>query len=85
MYEYKYMTGGNYDDKDTKLLTFDEAKNMLLDAQNIKTFNPICSMRIFKEQVPYRAFIYFNFRLIVVDLDMAKQIWYEKVSGKEYA
>ena len=83
MYEYVYMTGGNYDDKNTKLLTYDEAKQMLLDAQNIKTFNPICSMRIFKEQSPFRSFIYFNFRLIVVDIDRAKQIWYEKVRGKE--
>lgn len=83
MYEYIYMTGGSYGDKDTKLLTYDEAKNMLLEAKNVKTFNPICSMRIFKEQAPFRAFIYFNFRMIVVDLDMAKQIWYEKVNGKE--
>ncbi len=59
-----------------KLLTYDEAKN-------IKTFNPICSMRIFKEHVHFRSFIYFNFRMIVIDTDMAKQIWYEKVNEKE--
>ena len=70
------MTGGSYRDKDMKLLTYDEAKN-------IKTFNPICSMRIFKEHVHFRSFIYFNFRMIVIDTDMAKQIWYEKVNEKE--
>lgn len=75
-YVWIYMTGGSYRDKDMKLLTYDEAKN-------IKTFNPICSMRIFKEHVHFRSFIYFNFRMIVIDTDMAKQIWYEKVNEKE--
>ena len=83
MYEYIYITGGNYKDKRTKVITYDEARKMLIDAQVVKTYNPICSMRILKNNEPFRAFIYFNFRVIVVDLDIGKQIWYEKVQGSK--
>lgn len=83
MYEYIYMTGGNHNDKNNRMITYDEAKKMLIDAQNIKTYKPICSIRILKNNEPFRTIIYFNFRVIVVDLDIGKQIWYEKVKGSE--
>lgn len=78
MYEIRYETGGNYNDKNTKLLTFEEAKQLFLDMQHIKTYNPICSMRITREKKPFRSLIYFNFQVIAVDIDLGKQIWYEK-------
>lgn len=56
---------------------------MLVDAQSIKTDEPICTMRILKDNEPYRTFIYFNFRVIAVDLERGKQIWYEKYSGND--
>lgn len=53
---------------------------MLLDAQNEKeTYNPICFMIVFKENV-----IYFTFRVVVINLDTTKQIWYEKLKGNGY-
>lgn len=81
MYEYIYITGGNYKDKKTKVITYDEAKKMLFDAQDINNYKPICSMRILKNNEPFRTFIYFNSSIIVVDLELGKQIWYEKISG----
>lgn len=85
MYEYIYITGGNYKDKKTKVITYDEAKKMLIDAQDITTYSPICSMLMIKdnETEPCQAIIYFNFRVIVADVDLGKQIWYEKVKGSE--
>lgn len=56
---------------------------MLVDAQSIKTDEPICTMRILKDNEPYRTFIYFNFRVIAVDMERGKQIWYEKYSGND--
>ncbi len=83
MYEIRYETGGNSYDKNMKLLTYEEAGQLLLEMQDVKTYNPICSMRITKEKKPYRSLIYFNFQVIAVDLDLGKQIWYEKVDGRE--
>ncbi len=83
MYEYIYVTGGSYRAKTAKIITRDQAKKMLADAQSIKTDDPICTMRILKDNEPYRTFIYFNFRVIAVDLERGKQIWYEKYSGND--
>lgn len=80
-----FLTGGNTTDKSTRLITYDEAQEMLLDAQNDKeTYKPICSMIIQKESVMYRKVIYFTFQVISVDLDTSKQVWYEKVNGNEF-
>lgn len=84
MYDFLYLTGGNSMDKRTKEITCDEAKKMLLDAQNENTYKPICSTIILKENKEYRKIIYFNFRVLVVDLESTKQIWYEKVNGNKY-
>lgn len=83
MYETLYITGGNYKDKKTRQLTYDEAEKLFADSQDIKTYNPICSMRILKDSEPFRTFIYFNFQVIAVDLCMGKEIWYEKIRDSE--
>jgi uncharacterized protein YpiB (UPF0302 family) len=86
MYEILYSTGLNKGEKDEKQLTFDEAQQLFIAAQNNKELSFVCSCHI-KQNEPfflYRTIRYFNDKIDAFDGVTAKGICYQKLHGNEY-
>ncbi len=80
-----------------------KTKKLFLDAKDIKTYSPICTMAFWHNSLGEstkdiktqfqlcrvmeaslnKVIIYFNYQVIVEDLDIGKQIWYEKARDRE--
>lgn len=74
----------NKEDKNSREITCEEANEMITEAQKKKTFSPVCSAYLFKDNLEYYKIIYFVDMIIFIDLINIKQIWYEKISDLYY-